>query len=517
MKRLLIAFILPSVAFAGSVVETFSEYNGAATSSTATWNRITSRLEAPFVIQAATGDVAAQEATDRLISIGTGADGPFNSTTMQSFDEEATVDASILLTSEREYHFTEFTLPAGVTLRASGTQALRIHVQGDVQISGIIDLRGAAGGTSRLLAAAAANGGTAGPGGGAGGSGAGSSFTSSGSSPAIGTAGGGAGAVSLVNLTDGGPGGGGGSAAPGAPGAAGAATPGSEGLAINTPTLSDLRGGAGGGGGGGNSFVGSMGAGGGGGGGALGLFLGGNLSIAATGSILTTGGTGGTATGGHQAGCGGGGGGGSVLIVGAGAVNNDGAIDSQLGAGVCATASGVGSDGTNRFSFDSAFTGAGTETPSIINPATTTYSLAPAVIVSAPYDTLNSFPDYQGVNVVENLNAGDSITYEMAASHDGFVSDATEYVPIAQVGTLSGRRYFRFRITLQSASRTTTPFVDSFEVVFKPGYAFGIAGCARAMPAVPFTAAASWGLVLTYFAGVIFLGRRRRRQPSTEE
>ena len=63
---------------------------------------------------------------------GTGADGSYSPGTF----------SPQLVLSAGEYNFTDFTLPAGVTLTSPGTSPLIIRATGTVTISGTLDLRG---------------------------------------------------------------------------------------------------------------------------------------------------------------------------------------------------------------------------------------------------------------------------------------------------------------------------------------------------------------------------------------
>lgn len=110
---------------------------------------------------------------------GTGVDGSWTVTTTST-------TASLTAT---EYNFTDFTLPAGVTLSAPGSTPLIIRATGTVVISGTIDLSGVDGGGFRGSGGSSNTPGAGGAGGGAGGGG-GSSGTISGSGPgSLGSAG----------------------------------------------------------------------------------------------------------------------------------------------------------------------------------------------------------------------------------------------------------------------------------------------------------------------------------------
>lgn len=459
--------------------------------STAVWNVISGKLHVPWVANFSGDNTPGQE--DVLVDVGTGADGVFDAANFTRFDAAANATLVTLDTS-REYHFTHFTLPAGVTLKGSGSQALRLHVQGDVLIQGTIDLRGG-NATGAQALPATANGGTSCCGGGSGGNGKSTTGIEAGvdgSTPSAGGAGGGiAGTTSAAGGTDGGAAGGGGNAFAGGAGEPGGAGAGGGGLAYGVNSLSTLVGGAGGGGGGGNTFTAFQGAGGGGGGGAIAFLAGGAFTISATGAILTTGGTGGLGS--TSGGMGGGGAGGSVLIYSAGAGIDDGTIDSQGGSGGNDGGGGMlnggdGSLGINWFGFgteEGGFTGGGAENPAPATPVKPKifYSTASYQITSTAYDTGTPSPNYLSFTAETTEGAaGSTVSFEVAGSSDEFVADNTGFVPAADISSLNGKRYLRFRATLKSASPTATPTVDSIRIAYQPVFEFSIGGCARALP-----------------------------------
>ncbi len=459
--------------------------------STGVWNLVSGKLHVPWVANFSGDNTPGQE--DVIVDVGNGADGVFDAANFTRFDAAATASLVTLDTS-RVYQFTQFTLPAGVTLKGSGSQPLRFRVQGDVLIEGTIDLKGGNAGAAQMPVAAA-NGGSACCGGGAGGSGRVTTESADGTTPSAGGGGGGiAGTTSGAGGTDGGAAGGGGNAFAGGAGQAGGAGAGGGGLAYGVNSLSTLVGGAGGGGGGGNTFTPSRGAGGGGGGGAIAFFAGGDFTVSATGLIQTVGGTGGL--GGNAAGMGGGGAGGSVLIYAAGSgVDNNSApgIDSQGGSGGNDGGGGMlnggdGSIGVHWFGFgtgDGGFTGTGNENPAPATPVKPKvfYSTASYQVTSTAYDTGTPSPNYLSFSAETTEGAaGSTVSFEVAGSSDQFVSDDTGFVPATQITSLDGKRYLRFRATLKSASPTATPTVESIRIAFQPVFEFSIGGCARALP-----------------------------------
>ena len=472
-------------------------------SSTGVWNRVTQSLHVPFA-------VTGLESTP--YSIGNGEDGVFDNTTYANFDAlSGAIAMTVTLDTSRTYNFTNFTLPAGVTLKAQGTAPLDIRVQGNAVIDGTIDLKGIAGTDAYTPALNTSNGGAAASAGGAGGSGTSSLVASGDGLTPSGTPSGLAGTLSAVGGTDAGAGGGGGNSGAGNPGAANAPASGNGGAAYGDANLVTLVGGGGGGGGAGNTVVGSAGGGGGGGGGALSIAVGGSFTCSVTCLIETTGGAGGNAAGPTKAGGGGGGAGGALRLYAGGAGVDNGSILSLGGTGgTGAVAGGDGSLGVHKFSFvaPGTFTGTGSENPNTV-ASTTFYSILSHQIISRPYDTQNTFPNYTEFTKTEVLNGGDSTSYEIAGSSDGFVSDNTGYFPVANIDNIDGKRYFRVRVTMQSASAATTPTVTAMAVTYAPGFAFSIAGCASVSPAaaapLPLSALAVW---VMYFMTVAVCARK---------
>jgi len=98
-----------------------------------------------------------------------------------AFPAEQTLTGQVERVTNGEFEFTNFVLPAGVTVRFLGTRIPRIRVRGDVQIEGTIDVSALP--QPQLLGAIVPNGqpgGAGGPGGGRGGNGANQSNGNSG-------------------------------------------------------------------------------------------------------------------------------------------------------------------------------------------------------------------------------------------------------------------------------------------------------------------------------------------------
>jgi hypothetical protein len=510
-----IGTLTSATVFAATVTVDLSTYN-AASGSTGVWNIGTRSLHVPLVVDRSGGTVSGQE--NESVTLGTGSDGVFDASTAASFDINAGGTPGLTtLDTSRVYEFSTFTLTTGSTLKGQGTSALKIRVQGDVQIDGTVDLRGVAGGDSIAVAANTNNGGAAGPGGGAGGAGpsAVQTFTTSGTSP---TAGGEGlpGTISNAAGTDGGAGGGGANRYSGSPGSTHAFASGTGGTAYGDETLETLVGGAGGGGGAGNSNVGTGGPGGGGGGGALSFEVGGNFVISSTGSILTTGGAGGAlANGAHRAGGGGGGGGGSVRIYAGGTGTDNGSIDSTGGAGGTGfVVGGDGGGGVNRFAFSSGdFTGSGSENPppSLTPKPRTAYTRQTVTITTGTYDTGATNPHYSGLTKTETRTASDTISYELAGSSDAFAADNTGFVSESNLSRLDGKRYFKIRITLKSASSSATPKVTALSVNYQNLFDYSLVGCARVTTAKPGPPTPwGWAILSAYLIAIGVWVRRSR-------
>lgn len=250
------------------------------------------------------------------------------------------------------HRFRSMTIPAGVTIRAVGTEALQLLSRGPVQIDGVLDLSGAPG-NDAVCGPAIGIPGVDGVAGGGRGGGSGQPF----GEPGGGTGGGGGGQYG----GGGGGGGGGGSALVGASGASSVnvspsvpSSGGAGGAAYDAFAGATFVGGSGGGGAGPGSGANGSGATGGAGGGAV-LVVAPTIAIGATGAIRARGGNGGDGGGVEgrtcDSGAGGGGSGGSVWLR-ASAIAIEGSIDVDGGAGGIAARSsrnnlpGAGGDGS---------------------------------------------------------------------------------------------------------------------------------------------------------------------------
>jgi hypothetical protein len=338
----------------------------------------------------------------------TGADGAFS---------PPTGTTTLALPPTGVFNFTTVNIPAGATVKITRNAAntpVTILASGNVTIAGIIDIRGADGGFSKVnISGAGSNGGAGGPGGFDGGSGA----------TAVVSTVGGAGLGPGGGLGSTGTSGGGGGAGHVLVGAAGKGTAGSGGGAYGTASLLPLVGGSGGGGGG--AVAANTGAGGGGGGGSLVIASSGTITL--TGQIQTQGGSGGGVSGGGTA-PGGGGSGGSVRLIATTITGTTGTANVSGGNGGVLSASvegGAGSPGRVRVE---AFTNTlavnlGTGSVGVLSsgaPTSVTLSSAPSLRitavggVAAPAAPLGSFTS---ADVVLPATTTNPVTVSLAATN----------------------------------------------------------------------------------------------------
>ncbi len=506
MRRTSLVFLATLLSFSAhgaSITETFnsSEKNNTLTTTAAdgVWDLTAGTLHVPHTVDRDGG----APSEDDVMHLGQGTDGPFSLSTYSTFDSLPGTPNTIDLPTTRTYQFTTFNLENGYTLKPVGSAPLEIKVQGAVLIEGTIDLRGGDGEDVNTTLTTIPSGGTAAAGGGAGGNGGQGSTASNGSdgtptnSDADGMGlGGGASASAVLGDGSGGGGGGGHANLPashnGENGGVGGGTGGLGGpqFGFTDPYVTEFVGGSGGGGGGGYNLgavnAQSSGGAGGGGGGALRLMAASIEVAAVTGKILATGGSGGSqANADTHAGAGGGGAGGTVVLF----SREDIVIDGELYAtGGMRGVGGHGGDGGNgaigRTRLENGngngYTGGITVEP-LPNVAfgTTYFSTQSVVVESKSYDTGTNEPAYLSFTPTETLNSG-TLTYEIAGSSDDFGSDDTGYLPVAQLSDIDGKRYFKFRVTLQAGNRTSSPEVSQIRVAFfDQAFAFRFASCAR--------------------------------------
>ncbi len=115
-------------------------------SSTAVLNLARGEVHLPFVVdrsEGAGGGATGGTDEDDSLDMGRGVDGDFKPSTYAAFDSAAGANSAVVtLDTSRTYEFRNFQLDSGVTLRGTGTAALKIRVQGTAIIDGTIDLSG---------------------------------------------------------------------------------------------------------------------------------------------------------------------------------------------------------------------------------------------------------------------------------------------------------------------------------------------------------------------------------------
>lgn len=522
MRIFFVVIAISTPTWARVITEDFSGSTRVASTSTGVWNLVLKRLHVPFIVDRTAGG---GENENDNVPIGTAKHGEFSAATYANFDVNLSDAAtSITLDTGTLYEFTTFTLESGTTLYGHGSKALQIRVHGNVLIKGRIDLRGGAGGSITTDTASNPSGGSACCGGGAGGRGGGNAASASDGTSANSTNTGLGRAGAASSSSGNGSGGGGGGGFESAPSAAtaggtpaGGGSGGAEGSSYGDVYLTTLLGGSGGGGGAAYTLGGvnnSSGGGGAGGGGAIQISAGGNIQITSTGEVLAKGGAGGgTSSGSLLAGCGGGGAGGAIVLMAAGQYNNEGKVNADRSSGGSGSSGGAGGNGavgrtwlvdSRDFTTWPSLPPGAEETPSpnMSEFGRIYYSKTSYVVESDLYDTKNSSPSYDRLETDEVKPSGSSIGYELAGSSDQFASDTTGFVSSSQISQLNGKRYFKFRVTMQSANRESTPEVRAIRlhiidhVQYK--FLFETSGCARIHPSDQRTSPLGMLIFLSY-------------------
>lgn len=493
--KILLLLSLSLTVTAATVTEDFTSIsymnNG---QTTLVWNHALGRLQPTLKI---TGwEINAGIARpDITYAVGDGSHGPFNSSTYARFSTGGDLSNDTIRLDTNvfsELKVTEFILDAGWTLLPEGDNPLIIRSLTDVTVNGIIECSGVAGEPVSNDVTRVALGGEGRCGGGDGGNGGSDTvLPQPGSQSGAGALGGGEGfGAHAVNGGDGG--GGGGSYGNG--GAGQGTRPsglagGNIGASDNKPDFSDNGAasgegtGAGAGGGGGFAYnqanpAASNGGGGGGGGGTVKIYAVRDVNVGLAGRIRAFGGAGGgEATGSLRAGGGGGGGGGSILIWAANDINMaaNNIVDANFGAGgatLDATAGngGVGAIGRTWLSWGNNVTN--NERPLYtlwLNGAVVYETATNQVAVSNAYDLGNTSPRMTGITVSPAPTGGSTVSIEAAGSSDNFASDDTGWLPSTSLSSLSGKRYVKFRLTLNNAAATSPDTIDSITFEFEGG------------------------------------------------
>lgn len=348
--------------------------------------------------------------------------------------------------------FTSFTIPAGVTVTATGSNPLVVKVQGAVKIDGILRANGANGGNGVTFNtfgkggigdANGSNGGdgviqgSAAPGQDGQGSGAGLKGTNwqGGSGAGYANMGGNSPMTQYGQGIQGGP-------------------------AYGSADLMTFAGGSGGGGGSGGNSCGS--GGGGAGGGAIQITAG--TSIAITGSVLANGGNGGSDGNGN---CGGGGGGsGGAIWLRSPTLTNSGTISAlggAAGASQVQTKGGAGSDGRIRLDGNTIVAGTTTPMPGftgtlpyMASGTTITQPIAPQNVCAWGKLTFSIDTTAMGSNVViDILDANNAVLAPNVMNN----ADLSTIAPIAAAKSI------KLRATL-TAGKGGTPKLTSWKVEY---------------------------------------------------
>jgi hypothetical protein len=345
-----------------------------------------------------------------------------------------------------DYEFSSINIPAGVTIKVTGTTPLTLHSTGAVVIDGVLDASGNPG-TNGVTSNSA---GTAGVGV-AGGSNGGDGVYSSSLGPLDGSPGSGPGAGGKGTAWSGG--GGAGYATDGNAATTGRGT---AGPLYGSADLASFLGGSGGAGGSGGYSCG--GGGGGAGGGAVRIA---SVTIAIGGTLRANGGNGGTDGTGN---CGGGGGGsGGAIWLQAGSIANNGTVSATGGTGGASSVSGTpyfgrGGDGAvGRIRVDGPVTGSGTITPasgfSGVSPtagSSTTAVIQPTNICQWGTLAFTTNASNQGAAKVDVLDGANAV---LAAG----VANGTSLGSLPAVAASSS---IRLRVNLSRSGPGTAELLD---------------------------------------------------------
>jgi hypothetical protein len=467
MSTLLLFFI--NFAFAKTVTESFTDRTYFVSGSL-NWNQGLHVLQPTAEVQTINTGAAQPPQT---LDFSDGSHGSFDSTRFSYFSSNIDTTNKIIVIDTATFPIlkvTSFNLPAGWTLRGSGSAALKIFSQSDVIINGTIDCSGDDGTAAGVGGTARCGGGNGGNGGDIGGNG------TPGTTPIAPITGGGGGTAG-VGVGSGGGGGGSFSDATGAmvAGSNGSGVAGSGGSYTAADVIYQTeKGGAGGGGGsGGNTTVGG---GGGAGGGFIEIHAGRNVTVGTNGKVLAKGGNGGSPA--SNGGPGGAGGGGTIKIWAATAVTVNNNVDTYAfnsAAGVRGTVGVVNGgnayDGRNwidlgNFSTPGGATYYPNEPAYFVTIGVVRYITTAQTVTSAPYDVGSTLAT--PVSFV-TVPASADWTIQVAGSNDSFLSDDTGYLAVGQISQLTNKRYMRFKLTLLNSSAVAPTQATSIVYTFNAG------------------------------------------------
>ena len=478
MKRpcgvlLLLLFFLRSGAALADVYSVSFLSTSPFESSTAVVNTALGNIHPPIQVDGwqVSGGPAAQVTA---LSLGDGSDGVFDVSTYLNFNSGLYGNDQVIHINTDLHpalNFQSFNLATGWTIRPSGSQPLVIRSLSTLTVAGTIDCSGGNGQGLNSTNTTVSPGGVGVCGGGSGGNGA--------SVATIATAGVQSGSNTLgpglpgTAASDGGGGGGAYSQAPTSPtnGAAG-----TKGTNQQDDAFTVTGGGAGGGGGAVYNNLGdiphlSSGGGGGAGGGSIYLIAATDINIPASGVVNANGGTGGGLAATGKGGAGGAGGGGSILIMANGILTLDGTVSALPGVAGVSDGGNGGTGGTGRtWLTDSTGvpSGSALENPQnlLINPGNIDYATGTFTATSSMIDTANSHPLFLSATSTNTTPGGSSVNLQLAASDSSFSASSANWISAASVSTLSGHRYLRYLLTLNSVSSTTPPTVSAVQITY---------------------------------------------------
>lgn len=413
----------------------------------------------------------------RAFSVGDGRHGSFvQASDYLRFHDGAYLNDKVIRINTDTYpdlQFARVQILSGWKIRPFGSKPLVIRSLSTIRIESLAEIDCSGGDGEGLKAIGQVAGGGIGRCGGSNGGSGGSSPTD-GQAPAFNANGGGKAGPAAG---DGG-GGGGAIAQIGAPGDAGVSAGGVLGAGgaagDNTPddAFTNLAGGSGGGGG--KSGTTSSGGGGGAGGGSIILYAVDGVIVEPTGRLDVNGGAGGGgAPGSGDGGAGGGGGGGSLLVFSRGDIVFDGTVTALAGTGGVSDGGdgGIGADGRTWINdADGISDGVGENPVSfLILIGTIQYEVGTYTLVSKTIDLMNSKPTLNAATMDATIGGAGSVALEIATGDEPFDVAGATWVPAASASSLSGKRYVRFRISLNNADEEAWTIARSVQIDYSPG------------------------------------------------
>ncbi len=445
-------------------------FGSSISNSTFIYNRVENNLHPPLKVFNYDNGAGLEEFN---VDIGDGTHGVFDVTTYAQFSVNNDITGQIIVIDTDVYpelKFTNFILSAGWSIQPVGSNPLIIRSQSGVEIFGIIDCSGERGGDSNpsdLVETIAGQGRCSGRSGGNGGTQA-QDGQAGVNSAGIVTGGGGA-----TGIDSGGGGGGAfnGSGLPALPG--NGATAGAAGVIDGTDLDFTNLFGASGGGGGSRGSDNTSGAAGGAGGGVVLIIAKGDVTIYATGSVLSSGGDGGDQLALSDGGGGGAGGGGSIAVFSAGNVTVAGNISAVAGIG---GSGGTGAEGGNSAEgrtwvtdFDQVFV------PVNINPGTLLidrgfikYQTGNFVVAFNSIDTLTTGPTYLSHTINRTTPPGSSDLLEFVFDTEPNIDPSASWANANTFINIKQKRYLYSQVTVTSTDVSLPVILNSVSVVYDP-------------------------------------------------